>query len=268
MRKAYYIYFRQRSTETLDISILLNYNSKKRKRGMDMLLSQQTIQDYKTILTEELLVAMGCTEPISIAYAAAILRKALGTEPTCIHAQLSGNIIKNVKSVIVPATGGLHGIEAAISAGIVAAAPEKKLEVLSVLTAEKQKLVAQYRQQCEFTVKEMETIHPFDLRLTGIAGIHTAAVRIQKNHTNVILVERDGEDITIDYLTAQEKEEDIRTDRSVLNVQDIVTFAETVDLARFDIHFHEIFSVLPAYCIDLPSGVESSLSDPCIKDES
>ena len=104
-----------------------------------MPLSQQTIQDYKTILTEELLVAMGCTEPISIAYAAAILRKALGAEPGCIHAQLSGNIIKNVKSVIVPATGGLHGIEAAISAGIVAAAPEKKLEVLSVLTSEKQK---------------------------------------------------------------------------------------------------------------------------------
>ena len=197
---------------------------------MDMPLSAQTIQDYKTILTEELLVAMGCTEPISIAYAAAILRKALGAEPTCIRAQLSGNIIKNVKSVIVPATGGLHGIEAAISAGVVAAAPEKKLEVLSVLTAETQKQVAVFRQKCEFTVKEMETIHPFDLRLTGISGKHTAAVRIQKNHTNVILVERDGEDITIDYLTAQEKEEDIRTDRSVLNVQDIVTFAETVDL--------------------------------------
>ena len=72
---------------------------------MDMPLSQQTIQDYKTILTEELLVAMGCTEPISIAYAAAILRKALGEEPTCIHAQLSGNIIKNVKSVIVTFDG-------------------------------------------------------------------------------------------------------------------------------------------------------------------
>ena len=195
-----------------------------------MSLPEHIIRDYQTILREELLVAMGCTEPISIAYAAAILRKALGDRPEKINAELSGNIIKNVKSVIVPATGGLHGIEAAISAGIVAAAPEKKLEVLSVLTAQRQKEVAVFRNECDFTVSEMETIHPFDLRLTGFAGTSTAAVRIQKNHTNVILVERDGTDITIEYLTAQEKEEDIRTDRSVLNVQDIVTFAETVDL--------------------------------------
>ena len=195
-----------------------------------MPLSEQMIRDYQTILTEELLVAMGCTEPISIAYAAAILRKALGALPEKIHAELSGNIIKNVKSVIVPATGGLHGIEAAVSAGMIAAAPEKKLEVLSVLTAEKQKEVAAYRKQCQFTVTEMDTIHPFDLRLTGVSGENEAVVRIQKNHTNVILVQSNGADITVDFLTAQEKEEDIRTDRSVLNVQDIVTFAETVPL--------------------------------------
>ena len=96
-----------------------------------MPLSQQTIQDYKTILTEELLVAMGCTEPISIAYAAAILRKALGAEPGCIHAQLSGNIIKNVKSVIVPNTDHLKGIPAAATAGIIAGKAEKELECIA-----------------------------------------------------------------------------------------------------------------------------------------
>ena len=117
-----------------------------------MSLPEHIIRDYQTILREELLVAMGCTEPISIAYAAAILRKALGDRPEKINAELSGNIIKNVKSVIVPATGGLHGIEAAISAGIVAAAPEKKLEVLSVLTAQRQKEVAVFRNECDFTV--------------------------------------------------------------------------------------------------------------------
>ena len=196
-----------------------------------MALSNQIIRDYKTILKEELLVAMGCTEPISIAYAASILRKALGALPERIHAELSGNIIKNVKSVIVPATGGLHGIKAAISAGIIAAAPEKKLEVLSVLTEEKQKAVAAYLEQSRISVTEMvDTIHPFDLRLTGFSGDDEAVVRIQKNHTNVILVSRNGEDITVDFLTAQEKEEDLRTDRSVLNVEDIVAFAETVDL--------------------------------------
>lgn len=196
-----------------------------------MALSNQIIRDYKTILKEELLVAMGCTEPISIAYAASILRKALGALPERIHAELSGNIIKNVKSVIVPATGGLHGIKAAISAGIIAAAPEKKLEVLSVLTEEKQKAVAAYLEQSRISVTEMvDTIHPFDLRLTGFSGDDEAVVRIQKNHTNVILVSRNGEDITVDFLTSQEKEEDLRTDRSVLNVEDIVAFAETVDL--------------------------------------
>jgi L-cysteine desulfidase len=196
-----------------------------------MALSNQIIRDYKTILTEELLVAMGCTEPISIAYAASILRKALGALPERIHAELSGNIIKNVKSVIVPATGGLHGIKAAISAGIIAAAPEKKLEVLSVLTEEKQKEVAAFLEQSRISVTEMvDTIHPFDLRLTGFSGDDEAVVRIQKNHTNVILVSRNCEDITVDFLTAQEKEEDLRTDRSVLNVEDIVAFAETVDL--------------------------------------
>ena len=195
-----------------------------------MALPEQITSAYKTILREELLVAMGCTEPISIAYAAAILRKALGGIPERIMAELSGNIIKNVKSVIVPATGGLHGIEAAIAAGIVAAVPEKKLEVLSVLTPADRKRIADYCGKCVFAVTEMDTIHPFDLRLTGYCGVEFASVRIQKNHTNVIQVLRNGKDITVDYLTAQEKEEDVRTDRSVLNVQDIVAFAEEADL--------------------------------------
>ena len=72
---------------------------------------------YTAILEEELVPAMGCTEPIAIAYAASILRHALGEEPTVLRVGLSGNIIKNVKSVIVPATGGMHGIEAAVAAG-------------------------------------------------------------------------------------------------------------------------------------------------------
>jgi len=98
-----------------------------------MTLPESVCKAYVAILREELLVAMGCTEPIAIAYAASILRSALGAQPREVDAALSGNIIKNVKSVIVPATGGLHGIQAAIAAGIVANAPEKELEVLTVL---------------------------------------------------------------------------------------------------------------------------------------
>ncbi|MBR2888992.1 MAG: serine dehydratase subunit alpha family protein [Oscillospiraceae bacterium] len=195
-----------------------------------MALPEQIINAYKAILREELLVAMGCTEPISIAYAAAIVRKAMGAKPERMMVELSGNIIKNVKSVIVPATGGLHGIEAAVSAGIIAAAPERKLEVLSALDAGDQNRILSFMEDCAFSVTEMHTIHPFDLRITGYAGTDFVSVRIQKNHTNVVRVEHNGIDITQQYLLAQEKAEEVRTDRSVLNVQDIVTFADEVDL--------------------------------------
>ena len=173
-----------------------------------MALPEQIIHAYKTILQEELLVAMGCTEPISIAYAAAIVRRSLGAYPERMMAELSGNIIKNVKSVIVPATGGLHGIEAAIAAGIIAGAPEKKLEVLSVLNEQDQNSISKFMENCAFAVTEMNSIHPFDMRLTGYAGKDFASVRIQKNHTNVIRVELNGKDITAQYLMEQEKEED------------------------------------------------------------
>ena len=96
--------------------------------------NQHTCDIYTSILIDELRPAMGCTEPIAIAYAASILRNTLGSEPATISVGLSGNIIKNVKSVVVPATGGMHGIESAVSAGIIANAPHKKLEVLSVLS--------------------------------------------------------------------------------------------------------------------------------------
>ena len=91
-----------------------------------MSLDQNIIRTYTDILREELVPAMGCTEPIAIAYASAILRDALGEEPQVIRLSLSGNIIKNVKSVIVPATGGMHGIPAAVCAGVIAACPQKK----------------------------------------------------------------------------------------------------------------------------------------------
>ena len=195
-----------------------------------MPLSKELCKAYTAILKEELLVAMGCTEPIAIAYAAAILRPALGAEPASVRAQLSGNIIKNVKSVIVPATGGLHGIQAAISAGIIAACPEKELEVLTVLTPEDQPRIAGFLSGCAFTVEEMESPHTFDLKLTGTAGEKTAAVRIAGNHTNVVSVTGSSQDLTDRYRTAATQEQIALTDRSVLNVQDILTFATETDL--------------------------------------
>ena len=195
-----------------------------------MSLPETVTKAYTAILKEELLVAMGCTEPIAIAYAAAILRKTLGREPECVTAQLSGNIIKNVKSVIVPATGGLHGIEAAIAAGIVANAPEKELEVLTVLAPEDREQIMEVLDRCPVSVEEMESLHTFDLQLIGKAVDDTAAVRINKNHTNVVLVQLNETDLTAEHIRSIMEEEATQTDRSVLNVENIVAFAKAVDL--------------------------------------
>ena len=91
-------------------------------------------QKYVEIMRRELLPAMGCTEPIAISYAAATLKACLGQMPERVMVEASGNLIKNVKSVVVPNTGGLKGIETAVAAGLVAGKPEKLLEVISDVT--------------------------------------------------------------------------------------------------------------------------------------
>ena len=195
-----------------------------------MPLSKELCAAYTEILREELLVAMGCTEPIAIAYAASILRTTLEAEPTAITAKLSGNIIKNVKSVIVPATGGLHGIAPAIAAGIVANAPEKELAVLTVLGPEDREKIARFLTDCKFDVDEMESLYTFDLVLEGSCQGKTASVRIAGNHTNVVSVTCNDNDLTHLWHVENEQKEENRTDRSVLNVKDILTFATEIDL--------------------------------------
>ena len=197
-----------------------------------MPLSKELCNAYTSILKEELVSAMGCTEPIAIAYAASILSDVLGQYPERIEAHLSGNIIKNVKSVIVPATGGLSGIEAAIAAGVISARPEKKLEVLACLDSSKQPLVAEYREKCPITVSELESVYPFALEMVGTVGSHTAEVHIMGNHTNVTLVKKDGEAFTKKYLEERVNFDPTRTDRGLLTVKDIVAFAEEVDLEQ------------------------------------
>lgn len=195
-----------------------------------MPLTREKSEAYVAILKEELLVAMGCTEPIAIAYAASILRSVLGKDPERIAAKLSGNIIKNVKSVIVPATGGLHGIEAAISAGIVAACPERQLEVLSVLGKNDQQRIQQFLQTCKISVEEMESEHTFDLELTAWAAEEVSSVRISGNHTNVVSVKKNDDDVTPDFRCGIQEEKTNQTDRTVLNVEDILTFATETPL--------------------------------------
>ena len=211
-----------------------------------MSLDQNLINTYTNILREELVPAMGCTEPIAIAYAAAILRHALGNCPETMKVSLSGNIIKNVKSVIVPATGGMHGISAAVAAGIISGRPDKKLEVLGCLTAEDHGRIAEYIQNTPLQLTELDTPHPFEVILEGACEGNTAQVHLVRRHTNIASVTRNGEDITAQYTepsavstanlltTEGSDEEDCRhaASRELLTVKDIVKFAEEVDLTE------------------------------------
>ena len=154
-----------------------------------MSLPSHILSTYTAILREELVPAMGCTEPIAIAYAAAILRHALGADPTSLHVELSGNIIKNVKSVIVPATDGMHGIEAAVAAGIVAGCPDRKLEVLCALKPADADRIRDFLHTTTPAVSELDTKHPFELIMTGTADSDgraiSARVHLMDRHTNV-----------------------------------------------------------------------------------
>ena len=174
-------------------------------------------QAYVEILKEELIPAMGCTEPIALAYAAAKAREVLGVLPDSVQLQVSGSIIKNVKSVIVPNTGHLKGMEAAVAAGIIAGSAEKELEVISEVSVEKKSAIRDYLQTVPIVVTER-------------CGQDYARVRIADYHTNICRIEKNGTVLYEVPLLDETVQEDARADRSLLNMQDIWDFAETADL--------------------------------------
>ena len=198
------------------------------------MLSSEIIMSYTAALKDELRPAMGCTEPIAIAYAAAIMTDVLGGEAERIYVGLSGNIIKNVKSVVVPATGGMHGIESAVAAGVIAKDYRRKLEVLGALGENDIVRIAEYKKNCPIEIHELNSRCSFDLKLTGMRGEDTATVRITDNHTNVVEVKKNSTSLLERYCELQGEDisaGDAKTDgKALLNVRDIVTFAEEVDL--------------------------------------
>lgn len=147
---------------------------------------------YLEILRSELIPAMGCTEPIAVAYAASRARDLLGVRPERVTVGVSGSIIKNVKSVVVPNTGHMRGIEAAACAGIVAGRTERVLEVLAGVTPAQIGEIRAYREQTPVEVKHIEQGLIFDIVLEVSAGEHSAAVRIAASHTNIVHEEKDG----------------------------------------------------------------------------
>ncbi len=181
---------------------------------------------FAAILKEELIPAMGCTEPISLAYAAAAARRALGAMPEAAEVIVSGNIIKNVKSVIVPHTGGLRGIEAAAAAGFVAGDETRQLEVLADVTEDGIAKIGEYLGTHKITVKKSESGRLFEIIVRVCAGMHTASVTLADSHTNILSVERDGEAL----YSGEGCGSHANADRSTLSVKRIVEYAESADL--------------------------------------
>lgn len=188
--------------------------------------TDEKYQAYVQILKEELVPAMGCTEPIALAYAAAKAREVLGCLPDRVCIEASGSIIKNVKSVIVPNTDHLKGIPAAATAGIVAGKPEKELEVIAEVSKEDTRKMKEYLETTPITVEHVDHGITFEIIVTVYHKESYAKVRIANYHTNIVLIEKDG-NVLYQIEVEGEKEEGL-TDRSLLNVEDILDFANTV----------------------------------------
>lgn len=194
------------------------------------MLTREKELAYRAILKEELVPATGCTEPIALAYGAARLRDILGARPEGMRAELSGNIIKNVKSVVVPNTGGLKGIRAAMAAGVVAGDAGRVLQVIASVRPQQQGEIAEYAQDTPIEVACADTPRMLDICFTGWAGGHKALVHIANSHSNIVREERDGEVLLEKPVT--DSAEDNLTDKSVLNVADILEFANTAELGE------------------------------------
>lgn len=191
-------------------------------------MERELYNAYIRVLQQELVPAMGCTEPIAVAYAAAVAASQLPARAEKVSIVVSSNIIKNVKSVIVPNTGGLHGLEAAAAAGVIAGDPEKKLLVISQVTKAQQKEIADYLNEAAFTVEESQSGQLFDIQIELEGAGHKSVCRITGEHTNVVLIRGDGNTVLERSIEVSMEEEN--RDKALLTVEKIVEFADTVDI--------------------------------------
>ena len=190
------------------------------------MLSTERKNYYVQILKDELVPAMGCTEPIAIAYASAKARATLGGFPTSCDIAVSGNIIKNAKSVVVPHTGGMRGIETAVIAGLVGGNADARLEVLSHVTEEHIAIMKDVREKLPITVRLSDSEYPFDIIVTLSDGANTVSVRITNRHTNIVSIVKNGI-----KLFEGKPTEDLEVKKRDLSVDEIIKFANSVDIA-------------------------------------
>lgn len=193
--------------------------------GMSTPLSNEKYAYYAELLREELIPAMGCTEPIAIAYAAAVARDTLGKSPTSCQIEVSGNIIKNAKSVVVPHTNGMRGIEAALIAGVAAGRADAYLEVLSEVTPSDMERMQALTKTLPVSVILAENDYAFYIHITLTDGEATSEVFVEGRHTNIVEIRKSGECV---YKGNYEQKAEKK--RRELTVEEIVAFADSVDI--------------------------------------
>ncbi len=189
------------------------------------MFTKEKYEQYVKILKEELVPAMGCTEPIAIAYASAKARAVLGEEPISAKVDVSGNIVKNAKSVTVPHTGGMRGIKSAFVAGMVAGNADAELEVISKVTCEQIAKMGEVAEGFPVEISTPDDARIFDIAVSLRGETHTSYVRIADTHTNIVKIVRDGETL-YENLPSDEG----KADRGTLSVEDIIRFADEVKI--------------------------------------
>jgi L-cysteine desulfidase len=190
-------------------------------------MNKDIYKSYIDILNEELLPAMGCTEPIALAYASALAKKVLGVTPSSVIVEVSGNILKNVKSVIVPNTNGLKGVSAAAAAGIVLGNPDTKLQVLSEINNSEVYKISEFLSSTPITIKKANSKSIFYIKVTLFYDNDSASVEIEGRHTNVVCITKNGENLPFEKI---EEVSDTHTDRSVLSIKDIIEFCDMLNI--------------------------------------
>ncbi len=185
-------------------------------------------KEYIRILKDELKIAMGCTEPIALAYAAAVAAKNLGNVPDRIYVGVSGSIIKNVKSVFIPNTKGLKGIEAAVSAGIVSGNAELELEVIAFAKKEDIEKIVPFMESTKIEIDHIDKGHVFEIDLIAYHKEDYCEVKIVDTHTNIVLIKKNDNIIFEKKNSSLEEENSI--DKSRLTIREIVDFADTADI--------------------------------------
>lgn len=190
--------------------------------------------NHVAILNEELVSALGCTEPIAVAYATALARAALGEIPGHLSVSCSGNIIKNVKSVTVPNSGGMRGIEAAATLGALGGDEARALEVLESITDKHREAARRLVDNAYCSVDLAEGVPNLYVRAVATAGAHVAVACIEERHTNVVELTRDGDDVTVGEVRASHAamaQEAPGADRSAISLDSIWEFAHELDVA-------------------------------------